>query len=49
MMGGKTVFNTPLGQFGYLLMSFGLTNMALKNHVLSYFLDVFAFIYFDYI
>ncbi len=48
----KTAFNTPLGQFKYLVMPFDLTSdpavfQALVNDVLQDFLNRFIFIYLD--
>ncbi|XP_015224357.1 PREDICTED: RNA-directed DNA polymerase homolog [Cyprinodon variegatus] len=48
----KAAFKTPLGQFEYLVMPFGLTKapacfQALVNDVLRDFLNVFVFVYID--
>lgn len=48
----KTVLNTPLGHFEYLVMLFGLTNapavsQALVNDVLRDMLNRFVFVYID--
>ncbi len=48
----KTAFNTPLGQFEYRVLLFGLVNapavfQALVNDVLSDMLNIFIFVYLD--
>ena len=48
----KTVFNTPLGHFEYLVIPYGLTNapavfQALINDVLRDMLNWFVFVYLD--
>ncbi len=48
----KTAFNTPIGQFEYRVLPFGLVNaptvfQALVNDVLRDMLNIFVFVYLD--
>nr|KYP56712.1 Retrovirus-related Pol polyprotein from transposon 297 family [Cajanus cajan] len=48
----KTSFKTHVGHFGYLMMSFGLTNaptivQALMNHIFHLYLHKLVIIFFD--